>query len=184
MLSIGIHNRRLRLVIAWITLAALLSLFAFPWSHALGGNCSPMVPACELMCCQDISADSSGSHLPECPCDDTDQECDCACCVYAALSLPHQATASPPIPLRIACIRCTSQRAPSRMEPPPLPPPKQTHHSHHFGVSSTSVQSIQTNHSNLPIYENTVPHPRGHRRPHQSTSRRVEQKLLRSGTLL
>jgi len=184
MLSIGIHNRRLRLVIAWITLAALLSLFTLPWSHALGGECSPMVPACELMCCQDISADSSGSHLPECPCDDTDQGCDCACCVYVALSLAHQATASPPSPLRAACIRCTSPRAPSRTERPHLPPPKPPHHFYSVGNPPTSVRSNQTIQINSHNYENTVPHPRGHRRLHQPASRRVQQELLRSGTLL
>jgi len=185
MFSVGLHKRKLRIVIAWITLAALLSLFALPWSHALGGNCSPMLPACELMCCQGMSADGSSSHLPQCPCDDDETGCDCACCVHVSSSLPPAVTSTaPPYPLRVSSIRCASQRAPSRTERPPLPPPKQIHHAHHFGVPPTSVQSIQTNHSNLLIYENTVPHPRGHRRPHQPASCRFQQDLLHQGSLL
>ena len=185
MFSVGFHKRKLRLVIAWITLTALLSLFALPWSHALGGNCSPMVPACELMCCQDTSADSSGSHLPECPCDDSETDCDCACCVHVASSLPPAATSTAPRPpLHTTRLRCNSQRAPSRSERPPLPPPKLPHHFQPVGTSPTSVQSSQTNHSNLLTYENSVPHPRGYCRLHQPASLRFQQELLHSSGLL
>ena len=160
MFSIAIHYRQQRRMITWIMLVVLLPLFAEPWSQAHQGKCSPRMPACEMTCCKDMSPDSN-THHSECPCQDTDQECDCACCLHIASTMPPVVMSAPQTcPLNAQSIRPMSQRAPSRTERPPLPPPKQPHHFHPVGTLPTSVQ---TNHSNLLIYENIVsvscPHP-------------------------
>lgn len=169
-------------MIAWIVLVALLPLSGLPWSHALAGNCSPLLPACELMCCQDNSSDSHSGHAPGCPCDDNGPGCDCACCLHISSTIPPAAMSAPQIgPLNEQGIRSWSQRAPSRTERPPLPPPKPPHHFHHVGAPPASVQS---NHSNLHIYENTVSDPRGHCRLHHPASLRVQHELLHPDGLL
>ncbi len=151
-------------MITWIMLVVLLPLFAVPWSQAHQGKCSPRMAACEMTCCKDMSAGNT-THHSECPCQDTDQGCDCACCLHIASTMPPVVTSAPQTcPLNAQCIRPLSQRAPTRTERPPLPPPKQQPHFHLVGSPPTSVHS---NHSNLLIYENIVPvsclHPVTHR---------------------
>jgi hypothetical protein len=111
-------------MIAWIMLVVLLPLFAVPWSQAHQGQCSPRMPACEMTCCKDMSSDNT-THHSECPCQDTDQGCDCACCLHIASTMPPVVMSAPQTcPHNAQCIRPLSQRAPSRTERPPLPPPK------------------------------------------------------------
>jgi hypothetical protein len=153
MFSLGLHPLQQRRRISWILLVVLLPLFVVPWSQAHQGKCSPRLPACEMTCCKDMSPDNT-THHSECPCQDTDQGCACACCLHVASTMPPVVMSAPQTcPLNPQDTRPLSQRAPSRTERPPLPPPKPPHHRHPVG---TLPMSIQSNHSNLLIYENIV----------------------------
>lgn len=167
-------------MITGIMFVVLLPLFAVPWSQAHQGKCSPRMPACEITCCKDMSADNA-SHHSECPCQDSDQGCDCACCLHIASTMPPVVTNAPQTcPLTVQGIRRWSQRAPSRTEQPALPPPKPPHHFHPVGTTPASVNS---NHSNLLIYENLVsvsglhPDPHGSLRSHPIQHGRQVQLL-------
>lgn len=153
MYSNSFHHRQQRRMITSIMLAVLVPLFGVPWSQANQGKCSPRMPACEMTCCKDMSADNN-THHSECPCQDSDQGCDCACCLHIAPTMPPAVMSAPQTcPRNAQGIRPLPQRAPSRTERPPLPPPKPPHHFHRVGTSPTSVSS---NPSNLLIYENIV----------------------------
>lgn len=150
-------------MITWIMLVVLLPLFGEQWGQAHLGKCSPRLPACEMTCCKDMSVENT-THDSGCPCQDSDQGCDCSCCLHITSTMPPVVVAPQSCPLSAQGIRSLSQRAPSRTERPPLPPPRSPRHSHPVGTPPTSVSS---NHSNLLLYENTVsvscPHPDPHR---------------------
>ncbi len=165
MFTIAIHQRKQRRVITWIMLVVLLPLFVVPWSQAHQGKCSPRMPACEMTCCKDMSSDNT-THHSGCPCQDSDQGCDCSCCLHVTSTMPPLVTSAPQTcPVKTQGIRPLSQRAPSRIERPPLPPPKPPHHFHRVGTLPTSVQ---IKHSNLLIYENIVSVSCSHPDPHGS----------------
>ena len=152
MFSHGFHQQH-RLV-ARLMLVALLPLFVVPWSQAHQARCPSIVPVCEMTCCEDMPLDN-GTHHSGCPCQDSDNGCGCACCPHLTPAQPPVVTAAPfSRLLNIGRISPLTQRGPARTEQPPLPPPKWKPHLHHVGSPPTSVQ---TNHSNLQIYENIVP---------------------------
>ena len=137
----------------------------------------------ELTCCSSVvTCHDQNEPAAPCPCRKDCPACPCIACpcllqcvqpaVLAALR-PAEAAFSPAFDFSSSTLR--------RNEKPPLPPPKQPHHFHPVGSPPTSVQ---TKHSNLHIYENTIPDSRGYRRLHYSASLRAQHELLRQGRLL
>lgn len=152
-------------MLARLMLVMLLPLFVMPWGQAHEARCSSIVPACEMTCCEDMPAEDNAPHSG-CPCQHSDKGCACACCPHVSPTLPPLIAAAPLSGLlKLGCVSPLPQRWPSRTDQPPLPPPKWTTHLHHVGPLPTSVQ---TNHSNLAIYENTVPISCPHPDPYRS----------------
>ncbi len=165
MFSLGLHPHQQRSRIAWILLVVLLPLFIVPWSQAHQGKCSPRMPACEMTCCKGMLLDNAAHHS-ECPCQDSDQGCDCSCCLHVSSSMPPVVMWAPQTcPLDAEGARPSSQRGLSRTEQPPLPPPKPPANFHLVGSPLTSILS---KHSILLIYENIVPVSCSHSDPHRS----------------